>query len=65
MHQPDIQLDFLILPPSTKDRWPIDLKAVLEGEEYDAFILGDVDSAAFGKEQLEILAKRCRAGPDC
>lgn len=59
---PDIQLDFLILPPSTKDRWPIDLTGVLEGEEYDAFILGDVDSAAFGKEQLEILAKRVQNG---
>jgi uncharacterized membrane protein len=59
---PDIQLDFLILPPSTRERWPIDLRAVLEGEEYDAFILGDIDSAALGREQLEILKKRVENG---
>lgn len=58
----DIQLDFLILPPSTRERWPIDLRAVLEGEEYDAFILGDIDSAALGREQLEILKKRVENG---
>lgn len=59
---PDIQLDFLILPPSTRERWPIDLKAVLEGDGYDAFILGDVDSAAFGSEQLELLKARVENG---
>lgn len=59
---PDIQLDFLILPPSSRERWPIDLKAVLEGEEYDAFILGDIDSAALGREQLAILKQRVESG---
>jgi uncharacterized membrane protein len=59
---PDIQLDFLIIPPSTRSRWPIDLKSVLAGTEYDAFILGDLDSAALGTEQLQILRERIQKG---
>lgn len=59
---PDIQLDFLILPPSTRERWPIDLRSVIESEEYDAFILGDLDSAALGREQLQMLKGRVEGG---
>ena len=59
---PDIQLDFLILPGSSRERWPIELKSIIEGTQYDAFILGDIDSAAFGKEQLEILKERVKNG---
>lgn len=59
---PDIQLDFLIIPPNTRNRWPIDLKGVLAGSEYDAFIIGDLDSSAFGREQLEVLKQRVEDG---
>jgi uncharacterized membrane protein len=59
---PDIQLDFVIVPPSTQSRWPIDLKQSIEGKEYDAFILGDIDADALGKEQLQLLRDRVFSG---
>jgi uncharacterized membrane protein len=38
------------------------LKGVLAGSEYDAFVIGDLDSSAFGREQLELLTQRVEDG---
>ncbi len=47
---PDIDLDFQWLPRRLRDTWPVDLGDTFERGDYDAYILGDVDSAVAGAE---------------
>ncbi|WP_202921698.1 glutamine amidotransferase [Anatilimnocola aggregata] len=59
---PDIDLDDRIIDVRGKPRWPIDLSEDLKPTKYDAYILGEVDAAAIGPQQLQILANNVAAG---
>jgi uncharacterized membrane protein len=53
---PDIELDDRIIDRRGRQSWPINLGNDLTGDKYDAFILGDLEAAALGKENLQALA---------
>jgi len=53
---PDIHVDFLRIDPRNRNTFPPDWNTRLTSGEYEAIILGDVDSSAFSKEQLQALA---------
>ena len=59
---PDIDLDDRIIDVRSKSRWPIDLSADLKFGKYDAYIIGEVDAAALGPQQLQTLATNVSAG---
>ncbi|WP_425617317.1 glutamine amidotransferase [Anatilimnocola sp. NA78] len=59
---PDIDLDDRIIDIRSKPRWPIDLSEDLKPGKYDAYILGEVDAAAIGPQQLKTLAENVAAG---
>lgn len=59
---PDIELDDRIIDIRSKDRWPVDLSADLRPDKYDAYILGEVDAAALGPQQIQTLASNVAAG---
>jgi hypothetical protein len=59
---PDIDLDDRILDARGKSRWPVDLSGDLRPDKYDAYILGEVDAAALGPQQLQALANNVAAG---
>lgn len=59
---PDIDLDDRIIDIRSKPRWPVDLSRDLKLGEYDAYILGEVDAAALGPQQLQTLATNVAAG---
>ncbi|MGM0486709.1 MAG: glutamine amidotransferase [Planctomycetota bacterium] len=59
---PDIDLDFQWFPSRLRKNWPIGLGDTLESGNYDAFILGDLDSAALANETLEQLATEVERG---
>lgn len=59
---PDIQIDFLWIPQSSKKKWPVNLGDRLRSEIYDCIILGDVDSDVFGKEGIEQIVKMVEEG---
>jgi uncharacterized membrane protein len=52
---PDLQIAFSWLERDP-NRWPVDLKQLIDPNSYDVLILGDLDSAAFGNEQLQQIA---------
>ncbi|HEX5106348.1 MAG TPA: glutamine amidotransferase, partial [Pirellulaceae bacterium] len=53
---PDIELDDRIIDRRSEDKWPVDLGRDFAENKYDAFILGDLDAAALGPENLKVLA---------
>ena len=59
----DIQLDAMWIDPDPEQRakWPVDLTEPL-GEDYDVFILGDLDSTALGPQNLAALRDKVSAG---
>jgi hypothetical protein len=59
---PDIDLDDRIIDVRGKARWPVDLSEDLKPNKYDAYILGEVDAAALGPQQLKMLADNVAAG---
>ncbi|MFW6170549.1 MAG: glutamine amidotransferase [Planctomycetota bacterium] len=59
---PDIDLDFQWFPSRLRENWPITLGDTLQSGNYDAFILGDLDSAALANETLEQLATEVEQG---
>ena len=59
---PDIDLDVQWIDHKSRERWPVDLAAALKDPKYDAFIIGDLDSAALGKANLELLAQAVERG---
>lgn len=59
---PDMELDFLWIDSRRRDTWPIDLAGRLRDPQYDVFLLGDVDAAALGKDQLQSLAEAVSLG---
>ena len=59
---PDIELDDRIIDRRSRQQWPVDLGTDFESGKYDAFILGDLDAAALGKENLQVLAEAVAKG---
>jgi uncharacterized membrane protein len=59
---PDIELDDRIIDRRSAKQWPINLGGDLKSGKYDAFILGDLDAAALGTENLQALANAVAAG---
>ncbi|MCU0874473.1 MAG: glutamine amidotransferase, partial [Pirellulaceae bacterium] len=59
---PDMDLEFLWLDPRQRDKWPVDIASRLRDAKYDAFIVGDLDAAALGKDQLQLLAEAVGRG---
>lgn len=53
---PDLELTYRWIPRDTSSRWPIDFTDDLQPGQFDVIILGDLHSAALGKEQLTQLA---------
>ena len=55
---PDIKVDYLLIDHRLrKTDWPKDLSSLLEPGKYDAYIIGDLDSDALRREDMEKLAK--------
>jgi hypothetical protein len=60
---PDMQVDFVWIDPSRRDRWPVDLSKPLglteRGEAsdraraFDVILVGDIDASAFRPDDLE------------
>ncbi len=59
---PDIELEYLWVDARRRDKWPINVVARLRDAKYDAFLLGDLDAAALGQEQLQLLAEAVSRG---
>ena len=59
---PDMELEFLWVDSRRREAWPIDVASRLRDARYDAFILGDLDAAALGKDQLQSLAEAVSRG---
>ena len=59
---PDIELDYRWIDSRQRTRWPDDLASVLAGTRYDAFVIGDLDSAALGETGTKLLAAEVEKG---
>jgi uncharacterized membrane protein len=58
---PDIELDDQVFPRRFK-QWPVNLGPDFAAGKYDAYILGDLDAAALGTENLKQLAAEVGKG---
>jgi hypothetical protein len=58
---PNIQVEFEWIDSSRRDRWPIDLSRRLGGR-HDVFLIGDLDSSALRRQDLETMRGRIEAG---
>lgn len=61
-NSPDIELDDRILDRRTAKQGPVDLVEELKTTNYDAFILGDLDSSLLTKESQAALAAQIKLG---
>ena len=52
---PDIKVDFLWFDKRDRKNWPIDLADKFRPGKYDVYIIGDLDSSLFRKEDLQRL----------
>ena len=59
---PDIELDDQVIPRRTSKQWPIKLGPDFAAGKYDAYILGDLDVKALGKENLDKLVAEVGKG---
>lgn len=57
----DIQLDAIWIDHRSRDRWPVDLTEQL-AEDYDVFLIGDLNAAALGDQNLAALRERVGNG---
>jgi hypothetical protein len=58
---PDMQVDFQWIDAGRRDTWPIDLSRQLAGD-YNVFLIGDLDSAAVRREDLQKILRAVQAG---
>jgi hypothetical protein len=58
---PDIQLDEKRIDLRLRDEWPVDLREELE-QNYDVFLLADVDAAAIGDENARKIVEQVAGG---
>lgn len=59
---PDIELDSRIISVLTEDNWPLDLETQLVLEEYDVFLIGDMDATALHPRNWSRITKLVEAG---
>lgn len=59
---PDIDLEFQWIDGRRRDRWPVDLSAVLDKPTYDVLILGDLDATALGAKNAARITASVRQG---
>ena len=59
---PDMELEFLWIDPRQRDKWPVDVTGRLRDANYDAILVGDLDAAALGNDQLQLLAQAAGRG---
>jgi uncharacterized membrane protein len=59
---PDIKIDYLKIDARNPNTKPVDLIDRFKPGKYDVYLFGDIDSAAFTKEELEQLAKTVDTG---
>lgn len=52
---PDIKVDFKWIDSRSRDHWPVNMSEPFTPSKYDVYILGDIDSKAFRKQDLESL----------
>ncbi|TWT93223.1 glutamine amidotransferase [Stieleria varia] len=57
---PDLQLQYQWI--HTNQKWPVDLGNVFAPNQYDIYILGDLDATALGTDQLQKLRDRVADG---
>jgi hypothetical protein len=58
---PDIQVDFRWIDSSRRGDWPVDLSRQL-AEEYDVYLIGDLDSSALRTDDLRTIRDRVGEG---
>ena len=58
---PDMQVDFRWIDSGRRDTWPVDLGRQLTGD-YNVFLIGDLDSAALRREDLQRILRKVQAG---
>jgi len=58
---PDMQVDFLWIDSSRRQRWPVDLGGTLGGDQ-GVFLIGDLDAAALRPADLRRILEKVRAG---
>jgi hypothetical protein len=58
---PDMQVDFLWVDSTRRDRWPLDLATALDAD-HRVYLIGDLDSAALRPRDLERIRSGVEAG---
>lgn len=58
----DLDLTYRWVPSDTVNRWPVNLDDWFRPGKFDIYIIGDLDSAAIGKQQLAELADSVSKG---
>jgi hypothetical protein len=58
---PDMQVDFRWIDSGRRDAWPIDLSRQLSGD-YNVILIGDLDSAALRRDDLQKILRKVQAG---
>lgn len=58
---PDMQVDFRWIDSGRRDAWPIDLGRQASGDS-NVFLIGDLDSAALRREDLQKILRKVQAG---
>ncbi|MCG8652878.1 MAG: glutamine amidotransferase [Pirellulales bacterium] len=59
---PDLDMTYQWIPADTVSAWPVDLEHWIRPGRFDVFMIGDLDAAAIGTEQLQQLADAVSAG---
>ncbi len=59
---PDIQLDYQPIDVRQRSHWPVQLHESLSLQDYDVFLIGDVDSSALAPETLTQIASLVAQG---
>lgn len=54
---PDIDVDFQWIDHRNRDKWPVDLGDLFVNPKFDVLIIGDLDSAALGEQNLKAIEK--------
>ena len=58
----DFDLTYRWVPPDTAAAWPVDFESWIRPGRFDVYIVGDLDAAALGDQQLARLAEAVREG---
>ena len=59
---PDLDLVARWIPSDTRKSWPVDLPGLFDPGKFDVYIIGDLESAALGRDQLKQLAAAVDGG---